>query len=236
MKNKPRILGLIPAKGGSERLVKKNIRKLAGRSLIEWAADSANDSGLMDRLILSTESEEIADAARKIGVEVPFMRPRFLAKNPYGVIEVALHALEVLENRREIFDRLIIMLPTAPFRTGNDIRQANAIFEKENGKFLMSVSEFSHTPFAAFTIGKLQTLQPCFPEYLGLQSQEFPKAYRPNGALHILDIPAFQESKSYFSQPLIPYVMDIDRSVDIDTEEDLMWAEFLVSQSLENKT
>jgi CMP-N,N'-diacetyllegionaminic acid synthase len=228
---KPRVLGLIPAKGGSQRLSKKNIRKLQGRPLIAWAGDAARRSGVIDRLVLSTESEEVAEAARKSGIEVPFMRPAYLAENPYGVVDVALHALDALETEGDRFDRLVILLPTAPLRTGDDIQDAYALFDQKNGKFLMSVSEYPHTPFTAMLIDGDDELQPCFPEHLEYQSQALPKAYCANGAIHILDVVAFRKAKDYYAKPLIPYVMPIEKSADIDTENDFQWVEFLLRKA-----
>ncbi len=232
---KPRVLGLIPAKGSSTRLFKKNIRLLEGRPLIAWAADAATNSGVIDRTILSTESKEIEAVASAWGIDVPFMRPAYLAKNPYGIVDVALHALDTLETQNDVFDRLIILLPTAPLRTGDDIRNAYNLFDKKKGKFLMSVSEYSQAPFTAMNIDKREFLRPCFPEFLQLQSQKFPKAYCANGAIHILDIQAFRETGDYYSDPLIPFVMPIEKSADIDTELDYKWVQFLLRNTTGTK-
>jgi CMP-N-acetylneuraminic acid synthetase len=220
-----KVLGLIPAKGGSTRLAKKNIRQLGGRSLLARAADSAHDSGIIDRLIVSTEDEEVAQAARDIGLEVPFLRPLELACDPAGVVQVALHALEVLEAAGETYDTLIALLPTCPLRSGEDIRAAHRLFVERQRPFVMSVSEFEHTPLAALGISDDGCLTPYLPQYFGRKSQEMPAAYRPNGAIHVLDVEAFKQAGTYFGTPLIGYVMPRERSFDIDTEEDLQAAE-----------
>ena len=220
-----RVLGLIPAKGGSTRLAKKNIRPLAGRSLLAWTADAARASGVIDRLIVSTEDEEVAAAARALGIEVPFLRPLELARDPAGVVHVALHALDTLEAAGERYDTLVTMLPTCPLRSADDIRGAYDLFVARGRPFVLSVSEFEHTPFAALGPTDDGRLEPYMPQYFGRKSQEMPKAYRPNGAVHVLDVGAFRKARTDLAQPLIGYVMPRERSFDIDTEDDLRAAE-----------
>ena len=111
-----RVLGLIPAKGGSIRLPRKNIRKLAGKTLLQRAIEAAQQSGVINHLSVSTEDEQIATEAKQLGVDVPFMRPTYLSKDPYGVVDVALHALDEWERLGKCFQTLVILLPTSPFR------------------------------------------------------------------------------------------------------------------------
>ena len=224
-------LGLIPAKGGSTRLLRKNIIELGGKPLIQWSIDVAHESGVIDSLVVSTEDDEIASIANSLGAEVPFIRPKELARDPAGVVDVALHALSALNKDGKAFDKLIILLPTCPFRTANDIRNALTLFEDRNGKYLMSVSQYGHTPFAALDL-KESYLTPFFTTYIGKKSQEMPAAYRANGAIHVLDVCSFKKTKSYYSSPLLGYVMPHSRSIDIDTEEDLNFAQFILKEGL----
>lgn len=224
------VLGLIPAKGGSTRLARKNVAPLGGRPLIAWAAEAARESGVFDRLVLSSEDEAVIEAGRGIGLDAPFVRPAALARDPAGVVDVALHALDALEAGGERYETLAILLPTCPFRTAADIREAFALFRSRDEKSLMSVSEFDHTPFAALAVGEDAVISPHFPEYFGRKSQEMPRAYRPNGAIHILDVARFREARSYVAPPVLAYVMPRARSVDIDTAEDLLLAEALLAR------
>ena len=212
----------------------KNIRLLGGKPLIAWAAEAARDSGVIDRLVLSTEDQTVADKARELGVDVPFMRPPELARDPAGVVEVALHALEKLEDGGERFDTLIIMLPTCPFRTATDVRSAYELFVQHDRPFLMSVAEYTHTPFAAFRLDKNDSLEAVFPEYMDRRSQTMPKAFRPNGAVHVLDVPRFRAAKDYVAQPLVGYVMPRERSIDIDTDADLREASLMLAEWAEH--
>lgn len=224
-----RTLCLIPAKGSSTRLVQKNMSELGGRPLLGWAIKSARDCGIMDRTVVSTEDPTIAIAARKLGADVPFLRPQNLAKDPVGVSEVALHTLAFLREQGEIYETLVILLPTCPLRSTEDIHNAFSLFQQQNAKFLMSVSRFEHTPFAAMTMDESGHLSPCFPEFIGKRSQEMPLAFRANGAIHILNVEAFEETRSYYSQPLVAYEMPRERSIDIDTIDDLKFAESLLT-------
>lgn len=222
---------MIPAKGGSTRLARKNILPLGGRPLISWAAEAARGAGLIDRLIVSTEDAEVARVARETGIDVPFMRPPELARDPAGVVDVALHALDALEQEGDRFETLIILLPTCPFRTADDVRAAHALYREKHPCFLMSVSPFDHTPFAAMTLDGRRQLSPCFPDYIGRKSQEMPDAFRPNGAIHVLDVDAFRRERSYFAEPLVGYAMPLERSVDIDTAMDLQVAEAMLQSA-----
>jgi CMP-N-acetylneuraminic acid synthetase len=231
---KPRILGLIPAKGSSTRLRTKNIRRLGGKTLLEWAVCALKKSGLTDRIIVSTEDKKVAKVARQAGAEIPFMRPAQLAKDPAGVSQVALHALEMLREQGDTYDILIITLPTCPFRSAQDICEAYSMFKKQNASFLMSVCRFPHTPFGAWEISKKNIARPFFSKYAGIQSTRHPKAYRPNGAVHILNVEAFKKAGTYIGQPLFAYEMPEERSIDIDTEEDFSYAEFKIKQRQKN--
>jgi CMP-N-acetylneuraminic acid synthetase len=223
------ILILIPAKAASTRLKNKNMRLLGGKPLLQWAINSAKEAHLDADILISSESNEIIQFALSQNVSAQ-QRPEKLAVDPAGVVDVALDLLTTLSKAGKYYQTLIILLPTCPFRTASDIQQALKLFIEENAKFLMSVSEYSHTPFAAMGLDDNSMLTPFFATYIGKKSQSMPKAYRANGAIHVLDIPAFQQEKSYYAQPLVGYVMPYERSIDIDNESDLKYAEFLLNE------
>jgi CMP-N-acetylneuraminic acid synthetase len=225
-------LGLIPAKGGSKRLHRKNILNLGGKPLLGWAIHSALESRVIDKVVVSTDDNEIAKVATKYGADVPFMRPKELSIDPAGVVDVGLHAINQLDSNLTEFDKIVILLPTCPFRTAGDIKNAFDLFTKMKGKFLMSVSEYSHTPFSAMGISSNNYLTPYFEQYIGKKSQELPISYRANGAIHILDVKSFVKYKSYYKKPLIGFPMPFLRSIDIDTKDDLLFADFILKQGL----
>ena len=225
---KPRILALIPAKGASTRLKRKNILPLGGQPLIVWTIRAAKETNVFDRIVVSTEDAEVAAIARAAGGDVPFDRPAGLAVDPAGVVQVALHALDELEARGECYDEICIMLPTCPFRSADDIKRALDLFRGRDEPNLMSISQFDHTPFNALGMSDDGLLFPHFPDRFGRKSQEQPAAFRPNGAIHILDVSWFRRSRSYLAPPIIAYVMPRERSIDIDSEADLREAESLL--------
>jgi CMP-N-acetylneuraminic acid synthetase len=226
-----KILILIPAKAASTRLKQKNMQLLGGKPLLQWAIDSAKDARLGADILVSSEDEEIIQFVISQNVMAQ-QRPARLAVDPAGVVDVALYVLNELEKTGKYYQTLIILLPTCPFRTSIDIQHALHLFKMRNAQFLMSVSEYDHTPFAAMNLSESSLLTPFFAAYIGKKSQQMPKSFRANGAIHILDVRAFQKEKSYYAQPLVGYVMPLERSVDIDTEVDLKYAEFLLSQKL----
>ena len=220
-----RVLGLIPAKGGSTRLARKNLCLLAGRSLLAWAVEAARASGVLARIVVSTEDEEVVRAARELGVDVPFLRPPELARDPAGVTDVALHALTAVEKGGGMYDTLAVLLPTCPLRAAEDVRAACDLFVEKGRPFVMSVAEYDHTPLAALRATEDGRLEPYMPRYFGRRSQDLPRAFRPNGAVHIVDVCAFRRERTLFGSPLVGYVMPRVRSFDIDTADDLRAAE-----------
>lgn len=231
-----RTLVLIPAKAGSTRLPRKNIRPLHGISLLGRTIRRAQAMSCIERICVSTEDEEVAAEARKFGVDVPFMRPPHLAKDPAGVVEVALHALDWLEAKGEIFTTLIILLPTSPFCKVADIEGAVHTYTEQGVDFLMSVSKEIHSPLSSLVLKDGQ-LSPLHPEWLNRTGARVDKALpyivRANGAVTIVNVNAFRREQNYYGYPLAAYEMPQERSIDIDTEMDFQFAEFLADRNPE---
>jgi CMP-N,N'-diacetyllegionaminic acid synthase len=229
-----RTLALIPAKAGSTRLPRKNIRPLRGISLLGRTIQRIQAIKFVDRICVSTEDEEVAEEARKFGVEIPFMRPAHLARDPAGVVEVALHALDWLEAKDEIFETLVILLPTSPFCQVADIEGAIRTYIDQGVDFLMSVSREVHSPLSSLILkdGKLSPLHPEWLNRTGARAdKELPIIVRANGAVTIVNVAAFRRERNYYGYPLAAYEMPLERSVDIDTEMDFQFAEFLADRT-----
>lgn len=228
-----RVLGLIPAKGGSVRVARKNLRPLGGKPLLQWTIDAALRSECLDRVVVSTEDPEAAALAREGGAEVPFMRPPHLARDPYGVVDVCLHALDDLESGGDRFDHLVILLPTSPFRTGRHIEEALGQYRELRADFLMSVTRLDHSLLSAHVLQGdfMQPLHPEWIERLGARANkaELPVLVKSNGAVTILGVERFRAERSYYVYPLAAYPMPWPAGLDVDTGDDLLLAEALLS-------
>jgi CMP-N-acetylneuraminic acid synthetase len=230
-----RVLCLIPAKGASVRLPRKNIRKLAGKTLLAWSVDCAKAAGIFDRISVSTEDQEIAAEARRLGLDVPFMRPESLARDPAGVVEVSLHALDEWEARGESYDTLVILQPTSPFRRPADVTGSMNRYLERGVDFLMSVGREEHSPLSSLIL-KDGLLQPLHPEWLNRTgskvSADLPVLVRANGAVTIVDVGRFRGERNYYAYPLAAYEMSWEYSVDVDTEKDFAVAEWVAEHVL----
>lgn len=228
-----RLLALIPAKAASKRLPRKNALLFDGESLVARTIRCAREASVFDDIVVTTEDAQIAHQAREAGASVPFMRPRELSVDPAGVVDVTLHAIAELEARGQTFDVVVILLPTSPFRTPDDIRNALELFRSRGVDNLMSVSSYEHQPLSALKIeGGLLT--PLLPDWInrtgaGADGQT-PQVVRANGAITICRISRLRQEKNYYAYPLAAYEMPFERSVDIDTEADLNLAEYLLQK------
>lgn len=203
--------------------------------MLEWAVRSAREAGLFARIAVSTEDPHTARMAERLGVEVPFMRPEALARDPAGVVEVALHSLDEWQRRGERFDTLTILLATTPFRTAEDIRGAMRRYVESGADFLMSVAREVHSPLSSLILeGGL--LRPLHPEWLhrtgAKATEKTPLLVRANGAVTILAVERFRAEREYYAYPLAAYEMPWERSIDIDTPADLALAEHVARNVL----
>ncbi len=221
-------LCFIPAKALSVRLKKKNLLKLDGKELIYYPITNAISSGKFDKkdIVLSSESDEIKTVAESYGANVPYLRDAKLSVDPYGVKDVLLDFLDRFPKYKS-YESICTLLPTAPFMNAADIQNAFDIFHKGKFDVVMSVSPTDHSALRSVYV-RDGIVQPVLPQYIHLKSGELEPTYRINGAVVIVRTAAFLESKSYFMESWGAYKMPSERSVDIDTEEDYRYAQFLV--------
>jgi len=214
-------------------VARKNLRALAGKPMLQWTIDAALASGQLDRVVVSTEDDEAARVARACGADVPFRRPSHLAQDPYGVVDVCLHALEELERDGDRFEQLVVLLPTSPFRSARHIVAALEHFARLGADFLMSVSVLDHSLLAAHVL-RDGFMEPLHPEWIGrlgarARDAELPQLVKANGAVTVLKVARFREARTYYGYPLAAYPMPWPDGLDIDTEEDLLLAEALLA-------
>jgi CMP-N,N'-diacetyllegionaminic acid synthase len=221
------VLAIIPARSGSKRLPKKNIKILYGKPLLTYTIDAVKNSHHVSRFVVSTEDNEIARVSQSSRAEV-IMRPPELARDESPTEDVVINVLEQLKNKEQYSADIIILLqPTSPLRTTNDIDDAIKTFLTCSGDSLISVTEYDHTPYWAFRIEK-GFLKSEFTRDSLKRSQELPTLYRPNGSIFITRIEIFLKNRSFYTNKIIPFVMPRERSIDIDDEFDFSLAEFLL--------
>jgi CMP-N,N'-diacetyllegionaminic acid synthase len=216
-----RVLGLIPARGGSKGVPRKNVRELAGKPVLAWTVETARASKSLARVVVSTDDEEIAAVARACGAEVPFVRPAELAGDETTDLPVYRHALEVLDDG---FDAVAWLRPTAPLRTADDVDAAVARLEETGADCVRSVCPAEHNPYWMSTIedGRLVPLLGEVPP----RRQLLPEVVRLNGAVDVVRCTSVGDE--LFGGDVRAYVMPAERSVDLDTELDFLLAEAIL--------
>ncbi len=222
-----RLMGLIPARGGSKGLPGKNIRPLAGLPLIGWTLRAASDSGAFERIVVSTDSPEIAAVARSLGSPVPWLRPAELAGDLSPSIDFVLHALERLK-ADEGFEPDVLMLlqPTSPFRSAESIRRAAAAFGASDAESLVSVSPVIEHPWSCYFMddaGMMRRAVPDAPEVL--RRQDLPPAYAPDGSIYMATPRLLRERRAFMAPGTLGFLTPSDESADIDTADDWTLAE-----------
>ena len=224
-----KVLAVIPARGGSKGVQRKNIRQVAGKPLIAWTIFEAKKSRYLDRVIVSSEDQEVIAVAQQWGGEAPFIRPRELALDDTPGIAPVLHALDALPEK---YDYVVLLQPTSPLRLATDI---DGCLEKcLNHKALacISVSEAILNPFWMYVLDGDQRLIPLIDqETIALRRQELPGVYALNGAIYVAQTKWLQQSRSFLTPDTLAYVMPRERSLDIDTEVDLRLCELLLSEA-----
>jgi len=231
MSKEKTILGLIPARGGSKGLPRKNVRPLLGKPLIAWTIEQALASKHLDRVVVSTDDEEIAEISKKYGAEVPFMRPKELARDNAKGIDVVFHAMDWFRKngRDRQYDLIMLLQPTSPLRTAEDIDKAVELLFFKKAKAIVSVCEVDHHPLWTNTLPDNECMKDFIrKEIINKNRQELPAFYRLNGAIYLAYCDYLKKQKSFFGKDTFAYIMPKERSVDIDSELDLKLAEILM--------
>ncbi|HZW03244.1 MAG TPA: acylneuraminate cytidylyltransferase family protein [Anaerolineaceae bacterium] len=231
-----KILALIPARGGSKGVPRKNIRPVAGKPLLAYTIETALAArGLFHRVIVSTDDEEIAAVARQYGAEVPFLRPADLAGDRIPMIPVIQHAIRFVEEQDQIrLDWVMLLQPTAPFRTAEDLARAAELARRGGCDSVISVVQvFAHHPILMKRIEDDRLVPYCIAEKEGTRRQDYqPPAYMRNGAIY-LSRRAVLMGGSIWGQAICPYVMPEERSVNVDSELDLKLVELMLAERQE---
>lgn len=224
-----RVLALIPARGGSKGIKGKNIVDLCGKPLISYSVLAGLESRYIDRVMVTTDSEGIAKVSRQFGADVPFLRPEYLASDTAKTIDAVLHAIEWLHSRGEAYDILVLLQPTQPLRTAGDIDRALEAYIGHGMQDLVSVKKVDEHPVLMRSINCQGKLEPLLGLNSTIRRQDMPDYYIVDGSIYINDINRLNPQTSFNDNP-IPFLMDADRSVDIDEWRDLELAEFILER------
>ena len=227
------MIAIIPAQGGSKGLPNKNIKYLAGKPLIAYTIEAAKKSKYINKIIVSTDSEEISLVAENFGAEVPFLRPEYLTGANSNIIDTYFYTIERLN--RELgtnISEFIVLQPTSPLRTSEDIDKAIELFRDKKADSVISLCETSHSPAVAKKIVNEKVSDFFNKSSENNNSQDSIKAFIPNGAIFVFNYQFLQKNGVYYSDKTFPYIMPDESSVHIDTLMDFDYAEFLI---LKNK-
>ncbi len=222
-------LAVIPARGGSKRIPRKNIKLFLGKPIIQYSIEAALACKCVDRVIVSTDDEEIAVIARSCGAEVPFMRPQDISNDHASTMSVIQHALRWADSQGKV-EAICCLYATAPFSGADDLQQAYDLFCGENAAFVFSVTAYPFPIQRAIKLenGRVSMFQP---EYMSTRSQDLVPAYHDAGQFYWCRPDAVHKHAEIFAPHSAAYLMDHSRVVDIDTAEDWALAEKLFQLS-----
>jgi CMP-N,N'-diacetyllegionaminic acid synthase len=210
------VLALITARGGSKGLPGKNVRPVQGRPLIDFTIAAARGAACVDRVVLSTDDDEIARVAEACGCEVPFRRPAALASDTATSMDVVLHALDQLPQH----DIVVLLQPTSPARESGDIDAAVQRLLEANAPACVSVCAAEESPYWMFSLGHQARLKPLLDTPATTRRQDLPPVYVLNGAVYAARTDALKRMGSFLGPETVAHVMPRERSIDIDTLED----------------
>ena len=224
--NTPRVVAFIPARAGSKRIRKKNLRLLGGKPLVEWSIEAALQSRRIDAVYVSSDDIAVLEIARTHGCYT-IHRPAALSGDEVSTVATVEHALETVSF---VPDTIVLLQPTSPLRTARHIDEAMEEFYSRQASAVVSVTPAEHSPFWHVSLSQTGRFRSCFGrEALGQRSQDLVPYYRINGAIYICETACFRREKTFFPETgTYGYVMDRKASVDIDDEIDLQMAECLL--------
>lgn len=222
------IVAVIPARGGSKGIPRKNLVRIAGRPLIAYAIEAAQKATSVDRVLVSTDDNEIAGVALELGAEVPFLRPGELADDAAPIFGVMRHALEWMEADGVLVEALVLLQPTSPFRVSYHVEEAIALFRAGIASSVVSVVNVPHqfNPVSLMKMSAQGTLGPFLEgQTIVARRQDKPKIYARNGPAVLICRPDTLRSGELYGTRCLPYLMSEKDSLDIDTPQDLLLAE-----------
>ncbi len=221
-----RVLAVVPARGGSKGVPRKNIRPVAGKPLLAYTVEAAICASTLDRIVVSSEDREILELAADLGVE-PLPRPAELATDTATGDEVLLHAIEAVPG----YDYVVLLQPTSPLRRAEDIDAAVNLCQETGAPLCVSVSIVEKSPWWMFTVGDEGRLKPLLPGPMPSRRQDSPEVLMLNGAVYVASVTWLRGLGGMDYTQAVPYCMPASRSLDVDTEDDLRRLESILAES-----
>lgn len=218
-------IAIIPARGGSKRIPRKNIRPFCGKPMIAWPIEALRASGTVGRIVVSTDDDEVAALAASLGAEVPFRRPAALADDHAATLPVIAHAVSELRALGWTFDRVCCVYATAPLLEAQDLRDALALLERSGVQYAFSGTTFPFPVQRALRRDDSGAVEPMFPQFIGRRSQDLEEALHDAGQFYWGRPEAFEQQLPIFAPHSRIHLLPRQRVQDIDTEEDWQRAE-----------
>ena len=226
-------IAVIPARSGSKGLPDKNIRPVNGKPLLAYTIEAALESGCFDTVHVSTDSERYAEIARQYGADVPFLRSAALATDTASTWDAVREVLARYDELGKRFDTMMLMQPTTPLRTGEDVKAAYALLQKKQAKSVIAVCEVDHSPLWCDTIPDSGSMKGFGRKDLAwVNRQDLRPYYRVNGAIYLLSVNGINipPDDEIYEDNCYALFMDRKKSVDVDSEDDLALVEFLLAR------
>ena len=220
-------LAIIPARGGSKRIPRKNVKLFCGKPMIAWSIDAAHASGLFDHIVVSTDDMEISEVTKAYGAEVPFMRPAALSDDHTGTSPVVAHAIEWYRAQGSMPDPVCCIYATAPFVSTADLQRGLQLLTDSGSDFAFSVTRYTFPIQRAIKLTEEGRVQMFQPEHFNTRSQDLEEAFHDAGQFYWGRAAAWIADKPVFSTVAMPVILPRHRVQDIDTPEDWERAEWM---------
>ena len=220
-------IAIIPARGGSKRISRKNIKLFCAKPMIAWSIEAALQSGCFDQVIVSTDDQEIAEVARQYGATVPFMRPAELSDDHTGTVPVIQHAIEWVNAQGQPVEQACCLYATAPFVSAEDINRGLDILDATQSDYAFSVTSYAFPIQRAIRLNDEGRVQMFNPEYFNIRSQDLEEAFHDAGQFYWGTADAWLQGRMIFGTGSVPVPLPRHRVQDIDTPEDWVRAEWL---------
>jgi len=220
-------LCVIPARGGSKRIPRKNIKEFNGKPIIAYSIEAAIKSNCFDKVVVSTDDKEIADIAKEYEVEVPFMRPEELANDFAGTLPVIKQAIEWFDGQGQSPSEVCCLYATAPFVQADAIRKAYKQMKQEQAEYCFTATSFAFPIQRAIKVTAENRIEMFYPEHLEIRSQDLEESYHDAGQFYWGKVESYRQQKPLFSKSATPYILPRHLVQDIDTLEDWKRAELM---------